>query len=142
MIRGYGNPSTVVSIGALSRRTGCNIETIRYYERIGLMPEPPRTAGGHRSYGKANERRLGFIRRCRELGFSIEDIRVLLGLVDDGDYTCGEVKSLIDRHLDEVRSKIADLRKLQRALQKIGGACAGGQAPECPVIDSLYQGSD
>ncbi len=132
-VRGAGS-----SIGSLSQRTGCNIETIRYYERIGLMPEPPRTAGGHRSYGKSHERRLGFIRRCRELGFSIEEIRVLLGLVDGGDYTCGEVKAVADRHLDDVRRKIADLKKLERTLKDVGAACDGGQVPECPIIDALY----
>jgi MerR family mercuric resistance operon transcriptional regulator len=131
-------PLKVESIGALSQRTGCNIETIRYYERIGLMPSPPRTAGGHRSYGSVHERRLGFIRRCRELGFSIEEIRVLLGLVDGGDYTCGEVKAVTDRHIDDVRRKIADLRKLKRTLEKIGAACAGGKVPQCPIIDALY----
>jgi len=131
-------PLKVASIGALSQRTGCNIETIRYYERIGLMPSPPRTAGGHRSYGSVHERRLGFIRRCRELGFSIEEIRVLLGLVDGGDYTCGEVKAVTDRHIDDVRRKIADLRKLKRTLEKIGAACAGGKVPQCPIIDALY----
>ncbi len=102
------------------------------------MPEPPRTAGGHRSYGSSHERRLVFIRRCRELGFSIEEIRVLLGLVDGGDYTCGEVKSVTDRHLDDVRRKIADLRDLERTLKKIGEACAGGQVPDCPIIDSRF----
>lgn len=132
----------VASIGTLSRRTGCNIETIRYYERIGLMPAPPRTAGGHRSYGGVHERRLNFIRRSRELGFSIEQIRLLLGLVDGGRYTCGEVKSVTDRHLDEVRRKLADLRRLKRTLQEISAACAGGRVPECPIIDSLYQGPD
>ena len=131
-------PLKVASIGALSQRTGCNIETIRYYERIGLLPPPPRTAGGHRSYGSVHERRLGFIRRCRELGFSIEEIRVLLGLVDGGDYTCGEVKAVTDRHIDDVRRKIADLKKLQRTLEKIGAACAGGRVPQCPIIDALY----
>ncbi len=130
--------SGIVSIGALSRRTGCNVETIRYYERIRLMPPPSRTAGGHRSYGSVQQRRLGFIRRCRELGFSIEEIRVLLGLVDGGDYTCGEVKAVTDRHIDDVRRKIADLNKLKRTLEKIGAACAGGKVPQCPVIDALY----
>ena len=128
------------SIGTLSRRTGCNIETIRYYERIELMPAPPRTVGGHRSYGEVHERRLNFIRRCRELGFSIEEIRVLLALVDGGDYTCGEVKSVTDRHLDDVRRKISDLKDLERTLKKIGAACAGGQVPDCPIIDALYPG--
>lgn len=131
-------PLKAVSIGALSQRTGCNIETIRYYERIGLMPSPPRTAGGHRSYGSLHQRRLGFIRRCRELGFSIEEIRVLLGLVDGGNYTCGEVKAVTDRRIDDVRRKIADLRKLRSTLEKIGVACAGGRVPQCPIIDALY----
>ena len=126
------------SIGSLSRLSGCHIETIRYYERIGLIPEPPRTAGGHRSYALSHERRLVFIRRCRELGFSIEEIRVLLGLVDGGDYTCGEVKSVTDRHLNGVRRKIADLKNLERTLKTIGAACAGGQVPDCPIIDALY----
>lgn len=127
-----------LGIGILSRRSGCNIETIRYYERISLMPEPPRTPGGHRSYSNLHERRLVFIRRCRELGFSVEEIRVLLGLVDGGGYTCGEVKAVTDRHLDDVRRKVADLRKLERTLKKMSAACAGGQVPECPIIDTLY----
>ncbi len=130
-----------LSIGPLSRRTGCKIETIRYYERIGLMPVPPRTAGGHRSYGNDHERRLKFIRRCRELGFSIDEIRVLLGLVDGGDYTCGEVKSVTDRHLEQLRQKITDLRKLERTLKTIGAACDGGRVPDCPIIDALYRGA-
>lgn len=132
-------PPGVLSIGTLSRRTGCNVETIRYYERIGLIPPPPRTAGGHRSYGIAHERRLVFVRRCRELGFSIGEIRVLLLLVDGGDYTCGEVKAVTDRHLDDVRRKIADLRKLERTLKDIGAACDGGKVPDCPIIDALYR---
>ncbi|HSS64261.1 MAG TPA: helix-turn-helix domain-containing protein [Gammaproteobacteria bacterium] len=142
MTRRPAVPPAVASIGILSRRAGCNVETIRYYERIGLMPEPPRTAGGHRSYGRAHERRLVFVRRCRELGFSIESIRILLALVDGGDYTCAEVKSVTDRHLDDVRAKIADLKKLERSLRIISAACDGGQVPECPVIDSLYQSKD
>lgn len=129
-----------VGIGSLSRRSGCHIENIRYYERIGLLPEPPRTAGGHRSFGSAHERRLVFICRCRELGFSIEEIRVLLGLVDGGDYTCGEIKSVTDRHLEDVRRKIADLKNLERTLKMIGAACAGGRVPDCPIIDALYPG--
>jgi MerR family mercuric resistance operon transcriptional regulator len=141
MVKPATSPSSVVSIGALSRRTGCNIETIRYYERIGLMPQPPRTAGGHRSYSSVHGRRLGFICRCRELGFSIGEIRVLLGLVDGGDYSCGEVKAVIDRHIDDVRQKIADLKKLQRTLARIGAACVGGKVPDCPIIDALYPNS-
>ena len=79
------------SIGQLAERTSVNLETIRYYERIGLMPAPPRTEGGHRVYDRNHLKRLGLIRRSRELGFSIEEIRALLRLVDGGDYTCAEV---------------------------------------------------
>src|SRR5215470_13178632 len=75
--------------GALAARTGCNIETIRYYERVGLLPPPPRSAGGHRLYGEGLIRRLNFVRRSRDLGFSVEEIRELLLLVDGGTYTCG-----------------------------------------------------
>ncbi|MDH3920601.1 MAG: MerR family transcriptional regulator, partial [Rhodospirillales bacterium] len=88
-----------LTIGALSKNTGCNIETIRYYERIGLLPAPPRSAGGHRLYGEVLLKRLTFIRRGRELGFTLDDIRGLLGLVDGGAYTCAEVKALTLDHL-------------------------------------------
>ena len=128
-----------LSIGGLSALTACNIETIRYYERIGLIQAPPRTGGGHRSYDHAASRRLAFIRRCRELGFSIKEIRALLGLVDGGDYTCGEVRDLTLRHVENVRRKIADLRKLERTLGGIASGCDGGQVPECPIIDALYR---
>ena len=80
--------TSALSIGALSKHTDCNIETIRYYERIGMLPEPPRTAGGHRVYGEDDLKRLVFIRRSRELGFNLEDVRGLLCLVDSGRYSC------------------------------------------------------
>jgi MerR family mercuric resistance operon transcriptional regulator len=90
-------------IGALSRRTGCKVETIRYYERIGLLPPPPRSAGGQRHYGKDGLKRLTFIRRSRELGFSLKEVRGLLRLVDGGGYTCAEVRAITLDHLAEVR---------------------------------------
>ena len=127
-----------LGIGALSKRIGCNIETIRYYERIGLMPRPTRTEGGHRLYGEAQGRRLGFIRRTRELGFTIGQIGMLLKLVDGGRYTCAQVKRLTVHHLDEVRRKIADLRKIERVLREMVAQCDGGTVPECPVIDALF----
>lgn len=127
----------VLTIGALSKRTGVHIETIRYYERSGLMPDPPRTEGGHRLYRHEHLKRLAFIRRSRELGFSLEEIRALLELVDGGDYTCGEVKVLTDIHLVAVRRKIADLHKLEKTLKNISSRCEGGTVPECPLIDAL-----
>ncbi len=92
-------------IAALSKQSGCNIETIRYYERMGLMPRPTRSEGGHRLYGEAQGRRLGFIRRTRELGFTLDEVRTLLRLVDGGRYTCSQVKRITVHHLDEVRGR-------------------------------------
>lgn len=129
-----------LSIGRLSARTGCNIETIRYYEKIGLLAAPPRTVGGHRVYGGDHAKRLGFIRRSRELGFSLDEIRALLGLADGEDYDCGQVKEITLRHLQSVKDKIRDLRKLERTLTTISNECEGGIAPSCPIIEALYRG--
>ncbi len=127
------------TIGALSEGTGCNIETIRYYERIGLMPKPSRSPGGHRLYEEDHLRRLTFIRRSRELGFTLEEVRGLLRLVDGGSYTCAEVKALTLDHAAEVRRKVADLRKLERVLKEMAAECDGGEVPDCPIIDTLYR---
>lgn len=123
-------------IGALSSRSGVNIETIRYYEREGLLPNPPRTPGGHRSYTPDHLKRLIFIRRSRQLGFSMEQVRNLLSLVTSG-YTCGDVQTLTMQHLEDVRNKIADLRRMERSLIRISSACEGGKIAECPIIDAL-----
>jgi MerR family mercuric resistance operon transcriptional regulator len=125
-------------IGALSERTGCNIETIRYYERIGLMPPATRSEGGHRLYGEAQARRLGFIRRTRQLGFTLDEVRTLLRLVDGGRYTCAQVKRITVHHLDDVRRKIADLRTIERALREMAAQCDGGTVPRCAVIEALF----
>jgi MerR family mercuric resistance operon transcriptional regulator len=126
-------------IGTLSERTGCHIETIRYYERMKLLPKPPRTEGGHRLYDREQVKRLVFIRRSRELGFSLEEIRTLLRLVDGKRYTCQEVKTITEHHLEDVKRKIADLRRLQKTLAAISGQCEGGLIPNCPIIDSLFE---
>jgi MerR family transcriptional regulator, mercuric resistance operon regulatory protein len=127
---------TELTIGALSEQTGVNVETIRYYEREGLLPSAARTAGGHRVFDEAHLRRLIFIRRSRELGFSGTEVRTLLGLVDGG-YTCGEVRDLTLRHIVSVRSKIADLRRLEKTLTTISSKCAGGDTPDCPIVEAL-----
>src|SRR6516165_6570079 len=104
-----------LSIGELSRRTGVHIETICYYERIEMLPAPPRTASGRRVHGAAEARTLTFIRRSRELGFTLDEIRTRLALsVERGQPTCGEVRELAADHLAEVRAKIADLRSMER----------------------------
>ena len=125
-------------IGQLSKRTGCNIETIRFYEREGLLPSPPRTAGGHRLYAKGHLKRLNFVCRGRQLGFTLQEVRELLELVDGGDFTCEEVHGITVAHLQSVQSKIADLRRLERALKKMADECTGETIPECPIVDTLY----
>ena len=110
---------TTLLIGALSERTGCNIETIRYYERIGLLPAPPRTPGGRRLYSYTHLKRLTFIRRSRQLGFHLGEIRELLNLVDGGSYTCDEVRELTLAHAGEVERKIVDLQRMSGVLRKM-----------------------
>lgn len=127
----------LLPIGALSKRTGCNIETIRYYEKIGLLPASARTEGRHRIYGQDHLKRLTFIRRARDLGFTLDEVRAFLRLVDGG-YTCGEVQAITLEHLAEVRRKIADLRRLERTLAEIASRCDGGAVPDCPIVDALY----
>lgn len=126
-----------IPIGELSRRTGCNIETIRYYERIGLMPAPPRR-GRYRSYGADDVGRLGFVRRARELGFTLDEIRALLGLAAGGQAACAEVRTLAASHLEDVRARIADLKRMERVLAASVRACDLGQDAGCPLIDALY----
>ena len=130
--------STELSRGSLAARTGVNIETIRYYEKIGLMPNPVRSPGGHRVYDESHLKRLFFIRRSRELGFAIQETRELLELVDGGDYTCAEVRDRTNSHLADITKKIDDLRKIQHTLKEMASMCDGGLVPECPVVDALY----
>jgi MerR family mercuric resistance operon transcriptional regulator len=127
-----------LSIGELSRRTGVNIETIRYYERIKMLPAPPRTASGRRVYGPAETRCLAFIRRSRELGFTLDEIRTLLALsAEGGQGTCAEVRELAAGHLAHVRAKIADLRAMASVLSDAVRRCDAGELPGCPIIDAL-----
>ena len=130
-----------LSSGALARAADVNIETIRYYEKIGLMPEPVRAGNRYRVYDETGLKRLSFIRRCRELGFSLDQVRDLLGLVDGGDYTCAEVRDLSIVRLGDVRQKIRDLRKMERTLKEMVSQCDGGLVPECPIVDRLYTSS-
>jgi MerR family transcriptional regulator, mercuric resistance operon regulatory protein len=124
-------------IGELSRLTGVNIETIRYYEKIKMLQAPPRTEGGHRIYGPTETRILAFIRRARELGFSLDEIRALLDLGGPGNASCADVRKVATRHLDDIRAKIGDLKKLERLLAKTIARCSGNRVPECPVLDIL-----
>ena len=126
------------TIGKLSEKTGCNIETIRYYERIGLLRKPLRSAGGHRLYDEMDIRQLSFVRRSRELGFTLDTVRNLLSHIDGGDYTCAEIKSIAVAHLADVRTKLADLKRLERGLKDMIATCDGGDVIDCPILDALY----
>lgn len=125
--------------GELAKRTGCNIETVRYYEKIGLLPDPPRTDNGYRVYATGHEQTLRFIMRSRELGFTIEGVRGLLSLVNGGEYTCAEVRDRTVVHLKSVRERIADLLKLEATLSETVAACDGGDTPNCAVVDALVR---
>ena len=128
-----------MQIGELSRRTGCNIETIRYYERIGLLPLPPRR-GRYRSYGRSDVARLGFVRRARELGFTLDEIRALLDLAAGGQASCEQVRDLSAGHLENVRTRIRDLRRMERVLAASVRACDAGRNEGCPIIEVLSAG--
>jgi DNA-binding transcriptional MerR regulator len=126
-----------MKIGELSRATGTNVETIRYYERIGLLPQPLRTAANYRSYGPGHRARLSFVRHSRELGFTIEEIRSLLDLSDHPSRDCGEADRIATAHLAQVEDKIAQLTALRDELASIIGRCRGGLAADCRVIEAL-----
>jgi MerR family mercuric resistance operon transcriptional regulator len=131
-------PRAALSIGELSQETGVNIETIRYYERIKMLPAPPRTASGRRIYGPSETRNLTFIRRSRELGFTLSEIRALLALAgNNGKNTCAEVRQLAAGHLADIRAKIADLRAMASVLSDAVRRCDAGELPGCPLIDAL-----
>jgi MerR family mercuric resistance operon transcriptional regulator len=138
-----GDHATVKGLqrAELARRTGCNLETVRYYEKVGLLPEPPRTSGGYRAYDTSHERRLGFVLRARELGFSLDEIRALLRLVDERDRPCSEAREVAAAHLDDVRAKIADLRRMECVLKDVIAQCADGAVSECPLIETLFRGT-
>jgi DNA-binding transcriptional MerR regulator len=130
-----------LTIGALAERTGCNVPTIRYYEEIGLLPRAARKPGGHRTYGDADLRRLTFIRRCRNFGFPIEQVRTLVALGKDPDRDCFEARDLAQEHLDVVRQKLAELQALEQTLVRFvegcNSECAGGSAPQCTILEDL-----
>lgn len=127
-----------LSIGGLSKLTGCNIETIRYYEKIALLPAPLRTEGGHRLYPNSLQKRLVFICKARSLGFTLEEVRNLLELTD-GDYSCEQVKKVVLEHLSVVKNKIDELVRLQSSLELMADKCTGGDLPDCAAIDSLFE---
>ena len=126
-----------LSIGDLGRRTETKVQTIRYYESIGILPEPRRTGSGYRIYDEGHVRRLAFVRRARELGFPLEAIRDLLGIADDLGRPCVEVDRIARGHLADVERKLARLRALRSELKSIIQQCHGGAVADCRIIDAL-----
>jgi len=126
-----------ITIGRLSRATGVKLQTIRYYEAIGLLPRPPRSQGNQRRYGPVHVERLTFIRHSRELGFRIDAIRELLELADHPERPCAGADRIARRHLAQVERRIAALAALRADLQRIAARCQGGLAADCRVIDAL-----
>ncbi|MFV0244172.1 MAG: MerR family transcriptional regulator [Qingshengfaniella sp.] len=130
------------TIGDLAKGTGTKVQTIRYYEQIGLMPDPDRTAGGQRRYGPTDMDRLSFIRHARQLGFTLEAIRELLDLGDQPNRPCHEADAIARRHLHHVEQRIARLEALRTELQRMIQSCSGGRSADCKVLEVLRHHSE
>lgn len=126
-----------MKIGEAAGASGCHIETIRYYERVGLLPAPARTDSGYRHYTEGQVQRLRFITRGRELGFSLDEIRSLLALSDDDSLSCGDVDRLARQHLDEIRARVRELNRMVRELERTITGCQGGRREQCTILDAL-----
>ena len=127
-----------ISIGDLAKGTGTKVVTVRYYEQIGLLPAPSRTAGNYRTYSNEHMRRLRFIRRCRDLGFTLDQIRDLLRLSFQKGDECAEVKRITAQHLIEIEQKISDLKRLAKELRFLNNCCQGnGIIADCRILEAL-----
>lgn len=128
-------------IGILSRETGCHIETIRYYEKLGLLHEPQRSSGGHRLYNKAHQQRLSFILKARSLGFNLDKTRELLSLSENAERSCGEALTLVEINLATVNEKMAELQRIKDSLlvmaKSCQSCCPSAKAPDCTIVDAL-----
>lgn len=124
--------------GDLAKQAGVNVETLRFYERKGLLPRPPRRLSGYREYPVESVRRIRFIKRAQELGFSLKEIQELLALKVRPGVTCVEVREKAEQKVADVRQKIADLKAIEKALHKLTATCSGsGPATDCPILDHL-----
>ncbi|MES2443422.1 MAG: helix-turn-helix domain-containing protein [Pseudomonadota bacterium] len=126
-----------MQIGQLARATSTKVETIRFYEKIGLLAPPARTGGNYRDYGERHLARLSFIRRARDLGFTLDQVRALLALADDRDQSCSAVDKVAREHLAQIDQKISDLRALRQELDGIISQCTQGAISECRIIEAL-----
>jgi DNA-binding transcriptional MerR regulator len=136
--------ATTLKIGALAKATRTTTPTIRYYEDIGLLPAPPRQSGSQRVYEEADVRRLTFIRRCRDFGFPIDKVRLLVALVQNRDRSCMEARDLAFSHLTEIREKLNELRELERSVaafvDSCDQSCPGGTGADCVILEELADG--
>jgi len=128
---------THLTIGKLAKETGTTVETIRYYERVGLIAAPARTNGNYRSYHPDDLEQLRFIRRTRDLGFSLDEVRALMAMAVERDRDCGQVDDLANRHLVAIDRKIADLTALRRELAGVISSCSGGTVAECRILQAF-----
>lgn len=129
-----------LTIGQLAKKANVNLETIRYYERRGLIPEPPRNKSGHREYSKEAVKRTQFIKRCQALGFSLKEVSELLSLRVDPDTTCDDVKARVVIKIADVEKRIAELEMIREALLRMASKCVGnGPVGQCPILEELYK---
>lgn len=126
-----------MKIGELARAMATNVETVRYYERIGMLPAPARTHANYRSYAPEQIARLSFIRRARTLGFTLDDIRELLALASDANQSCEAVDAMAVRHRDAINRKIADLTALRHQLDDVIDGCSQGRVGQCRIVEAL-----
>lgn len=131
------NPKPALTIGELSRQTGCEVPTIRYYEQVGILDKPARTEGGHRSYTDAQLQRLRFVRRCRDLGFPLDEVKDLLRLADNREAECSAVDEIVTQRLADVREKIAHLSALESELKRMVRGCRRGKIADCRIVQAL-----
>ncbi len=129
-------------IGELAKLTQSPVETIRYYESVGILPAPVRDANNYRHYSNVHLRRLGFVRRCRELGFSLEEVRALLAMIDGRHYSCDEVQEAAATHLADVRVRLEDLRRMEASLSELVASCSGGKNADCAFLEALFESED
>ena len=129
----------LLSIGELSEQVGCTVETIRYYEQLGLIPPPSRTKGGHRQYGLRHLQQLRLIRRCRELGFALKEVHNLVARIDRAKNTCTEVRGALDARLDQVQGEKARLEDTEQTLRRLVEQCSGGHHSDCPALTEMLE---
>ena len=129
-----------INIGQAARASGVSAKMVRHYESLGLLPQVGRTDSGYRQYTEADVHALHFIRRSRDLGFSMEEIAELLGLWHDRSRASSQVKRIAQQHIDDLSERIAQMQAMQRSLQTLVSCCQGNDRPDCPILDDLASG--